>query len=342
MQKSKRRWRDNNGRAIALLLASTALLAGVLYYALYRQAPLSPLLYRVWGGALEFTTPFDTNATLNWFPSLVHAFATVVFFHVLVPCSGLIRRYCNLGLLCALIALEWGVGTVATGDLLALLAGYALALFVINRLIVGAPAASLFSLRAQARWPNMLRSRSLAGCLVAGSSAFLAAGSYYGYGYSGECAYYDDSGYCTEYKRPAVPVYMSYQELRNSIVMEAPRDPDRLGRVYLYRDFIFLNEINQGLHVVDNSDPSAPINRAFIKIPGNTEVAIRNDYLYADSYVDLVTLSLTDTGNIQVVNRQENIFPYDPTQSIPYNVKLSRMDIDASKGVIVAYQLSGE
>lgn len=341
MQETKRHRHAIDGRGIALVLATIALLIGMLYYAVCRQAPLSPLLHHLLGGAFEFTTPLDTKASLNWFPSLVHAFATMVFFQALVPCTGVYRHLCNGALLVSLLALELSVGTVAAGDLLAVLAGYALARYVAHHLLREARASAVGFSAPQSRLSRMLRTRSLAGCLVIGTSALLAAGSYSGTGYS-ECARYDESNYCIEYKRPAVPVYMSYQELRNAIVMEAPRSPDRLGRVYLYRNFIFLNEINQGLHVVDNSNPAAPINRAFIRIPGNTEVAIRDDYLYANSYVDLVTLSVTDTGSMEVVSRQEDIFPYDAVQNIPYNISLSRVDIDPSQGVIVAYQLSEE
>ena len=90
------------------------------------------------------------------------------------------------------------------------------------------------------------------------------------------------------------PVYMSYQELRGAVSYEAPRELEEVGRIYLYNDYFFLNQRNAGIHVFDNSDPSAPVNMGFVNIPGNTELAIRSNQLYADSYVDLVTLDISN------------------------------------------------
>jgi hypothetical protein len=50
---------------------------------------------------------------------------------------------------------------------------------------------------------------------------------------------------------------------------------------------------------------------------------------------------MNDAANIQVVDRQENLFPYDAFQNIPYNVSLRQYDINAELGVVVSYQLSG-
>jgi len=170
-------------------------------------------------------------------------------------------------------------------------------------------------------------------------SGLLAAGSYEG-GFYEECAQYDGN-ICVEFKRPAVPIYMSYQRLRESVQVEAARPPDRLGRVYLYQNYVFLNEQNEGIHIIDNTDPTLPVNLGFIRIPGNTDIAMRDNYLFADSYVDLVTLDMNNPANIQVVNRQENLFPYDAFQNIPNNVSFSRSDINGALGVVVSYQLSG-
>ncbi len=69
--------------------------------------------------------------------------------------------------------------------------------------------------------------------------------------------------------------------MRGSFALEAARPPDQSGRLYLYQDLIFLNERNQGLHIIDNRIPTAPVNVGFLRIPGNTEVAIRDNFLSA-------------------------------------------------------------
>jgi len=65
---------------------------------------------------------------------------------------------------------------------------------------------------------------------------------------------------------------------------------------------------------------------------------VKDDYLYADSYVDLVTLNLADTDNITEVAREQDIFPYDAFQNIPYNVDFDFGVVDRSNGVVVGYK----
>jgi len=105
----------------------------------------------------------------------------------------------------------------------------------------------------------------------------------------------------------------------------------------LYKNYIFANEPNQGLHIIDNRIPTSPVEVGFIAIPGNQEVAIKEDALYADSYVDLVTLDISDINNIVEVSREEDIFPYNARQNIPRNVSLTSV-VDKDRGVVVGYQ----
>jgi len=137
----------------------------------------------------------------------------------------------------------------------------------------------------------------------------------------------------------ARPVYMDYNTLRNSVAVEAPKEIGDVKRVYLYQQYIFLNRKNEGIHVIDNTDPSDPDNIRFIKIPGNTELAIRDNYLYADSYVDLVTLNLSNPQDIQEVARQIDVFPWDEKQNVPDNIYFDYFDIDKDRGVVVSYEI---
>jgi hypothetical protein len=142
----------------------------------------------------------------------------------------------------------------------------------------------------------------------------------------------------------ADPVYLSYQELRSSVAVEEPLALGEIKRVYVYqsaafpeRRAIFLNRENEGIHVLDNSDPRNPVNIAFISIPGNTEISIRDDYLYADSYIDLVTLDISDPQNVREVDRVQEVFPYDEYQNIPLDIFFDYDAVDQSRGVVVSY-----
>ena len=146
--------------------------------------------------------------------------------------------------------------------------------------------------------------------------------------------------YCGDVEvRTAKPVYLSYQELRsNGVTVSPPRPLSDISRVYIYQSTLFLNSKNNGIHVLDNSDPANPQNIGFIAIPGNTELSIRSNYLYADSYVDLVTINISDPQNVFEQDRDIDIFPYDAYQNIPDNVYFGYDGVDESRGVVVSYE----
>lgn len=106
------------------------------------------------------------------------------------------------------------------------------------------------------------------------------------------------------------PVYLSYNDLRSSFKVTDPGEIIQPGKIYFKDNLIFVNEYQKGIHVIDNSDPQSPQIIKFIEIPGNIDMAIKGNLLYADSYVDLVTINISDLNNIREVDRDTNIFPY--------------------------------
>ena len=79
---------------------------------------------------------------------------------------------------------------------------------------------------------------------------------------------------------------MSKAEFATSLSIEVPRPIDESGKVYTYQDYIFINDKSQGIHVIDNSNPQQPRKISFIKIPGNVDISIKDDFLFADSLMD--------------------------------------------------------
>ena len=132
-----------------------------------------------------------------------------------------------------------------------------------------------------------------------------------------------------------VPIYLSYEDFRNAIKSEPPQDIQNPGKLYFYNNFLFINEYLKGIHVIDNSDPSSPQKQSFISIPGNVDIAIKNDILFADSYIDLISLDISDLENIKVVGRKKDIFPYILP---PYDENYRVDEIDYSKGIVVDWE----
>ena len=100
---------------------------------------------------------------------------------------------------------------------------------------------------------------------------------------------------------------MTKAEFASSVDIIAPIPINESGKIYTYNEYIFVNDRYQGIHVIDNSNPQQPVKIAFIKIPGNVDISVKDDYLYADSLMDLVVLDISDINNIVQINRLENV-----------------------------------
>lgn len=104
------------------------------------------------------------------------------------------------------------------------------------------------------------------------------------------------------------PVYTSPAEIKASIGMKDEQPLVALGRIYLKGNILFVNEAGKGIHLFNNAQPSAPQSLGFFNIPGNYDLAIIGNTLYADSYVDLIAFDISDIQNIREVSRISNLF----------------------------------
>ncbi len=133
-----------------------------------------------------------------------------------------------------------------------------------------------------------------------------------------------------------VPVYMSYEDLRASFEVKTIEELVKPGKIYFKDQTMFINEYQKGIHVVDLSDLSNPTQKAFIKIPGNVDMAIKENILYADSYVDLVLIDISNPEHPTEVKRIEEMFEYViPTYDWDYPLD----EIDEEKGVITGFEI---
>lgn len=114
---------------------------------------------------------------------------------------------------------------------------------------------------------------------------------------------------CTQLYSYWVPVYRTEAEARANVRNNGPQEIERPGKIYIRGNYIFLSEIDKGIHIIDNSNPSAPRNIAFVNIPGNLDMAVKGNILYADFYTDLVAIDISDPLTVQVKKFTENIFP---------------------------------
>jgi hypothetical protein len=142
---------------------------------------------------------------------------------------------------------------------------------------------------------------------------------------------YKDEIFTKQRVKVMTPEYMDYSTLRASFRVEAPRAMSKPGKIYVYGNFLLINEIEKGVHIIDKSNPANPNPIAFLNLPGNIDIAVRGNYLYADSYIDLVVIDIAQPATAREVGRVQDAFPY-PTYSYPYQAP------DPQKGVPIAWQ----
>jgi hypothetical protein len=104
------------------------------------------------------------------------------------------------------------------------------------------------------------------------------------------------------------PVYTTVEELRASIDLTEPQPLGSVGKIYVKDNYLFVNEPGKGIHIIDNRNPSQPSPKKFLKIPGNFDMAINGNTLYADSYVDLVAFNISNIISIEETGRLEGVF----------------------------------
>lgn len=104
------------------------------------------------------------------------------------------------------------------------------------------------------------------------------------------------------------PVYTSLADIRSAVTVTPPKAISTIGKIYFKDHFLFVNQPNKGIHVIDNSDPSNPAGVAFIEIPGSFDLAIRGNILFTDSYMDLVAIDISNRQAIKEIGRYENMF----------------------------------
>jgi hypothetical protein len=106
------------------------------------------------------------------------------------------------------------------------------------------------------------------------------------------------------------PVVLDRDDFESSVEALPPQDVTKAGKIYIKDNLMFVNDLNKGFHVYNYSDPSSPLIIGFIKTIGATDLAVRDNVIYINHAVDLLTLSYDPATNaISVLHRNRNVFP---------------------------------
>jgi hypothetical protein len=125
------------------------------------------------------------------------------------------------------------------------------------------------------------------------------------------------------------PVYQERRIYEKMLGAEIEAELLNPGKIYMKDNFKYIGDINRGVHVYDYSNPEEPELVAFWYLPGNIDIAIKNNTMYANSYSNLAAINITNPRNPQTVKLLRRAFPNVYKHGYPM--------IDSTGGLLAAW-----
>ena len=149
--------------------------------------------------------------------------------------------------------------------------------------------------------------------------------------------YNDNSDPANRLTQAWVPTYAAVADIQQ-ISIQAVKATQQPGKIYAYGNYLFQNDVQQGFHIINNTDRKHPAKQAFLKVPYSTEIAIRGNFLYTNNLNDLVVIDISNPQSPKVVKRIEKVFPAVDQKFPPYSYANFECP-DPAKGVIVKWEM---
>lgn len=135
------------------------------------------------------------------------------------------------------------------------------------------------------------------------------------------------------------PVLMSAEAFRANTKVGQPQTIDQQGKICFYNDYLYISDPQKGIHIIDNKDPKSPRNIGYIELPGNADLSIRNDLLYADALIDLVWFDISNPAKPEQKGRLENAFPNVlPVCDNQYSWQIGN-EVDLTNNIVVGWRV---
>jgi hypothetical protein len=140
----------------------------------------------------------------------------------------------------------------------------------------------------------------------------------------------------------AIPTFLDEIDWQTNPRMVPARPFVHISRPKSVGKYLLFNELLEGIHIVDNTNPKDPRKVGFIEIPGNLDFDTDGQYLFADSYTDLLTFDVLNLLQPVFLRRTHNIFSnsvldFKGRKIAYYHIKDSVVDFRCA-GISRSYQ----
>lgn len=115
-----------------------------------------------------------------------------------------------------------------------------------------------------------------------------------------------DTGTVTVNYLEATAIYGDMDDIRALPLMESGKQIEDPGKIYIGEGFVLIGEEGEGIHVINNQDRENPTSEVFIQIPGNLEYFVSGQYLYAESYYDVLKIDISNPFQASLIARSQN------------------------------------
>ncbi len=131
------------------------------------------------------------------------------------------------------------------------------------------------------------------------------------------------------------PIYSNDASLKQ-IRIDTAHAVKNAGNIYAYQNYLLQCEVGEGIHIIDNTISSNARRIAFIRVLGCNEISIKNNFIYTNSFNDMVTINISSLMQPVETARIANAFTVkgylpEPTEKGYYEC------VDLQKGVVVGW-----
>ena len=133
------------------------------------------------------------------------------------------------------------------------------------------------------------------------------------------------------------PIYAEI-ETWDKITTLPAQNIQNLGKIYYKDQFIYVNERNRGIHIINNMNPKNPFPVHFVQVLGSEDIAIKGNFLYVDNVTDLVVLDISNMEDIKEVNRVKNLYPDSRKNPFPEGYTGFFECVDEAQGIVIGWE----